>query len=71
MQLVWEKFRDPETCEMYHMLWDPIINKYVAEIHKVKNTKPYQVKILERVPWHRKSLKSAKKDCEWIYENCN
>lgn len=69
MQLVWEKIRDPDTCELYHTMYDPYINKYVAEIHKVKNTKPYKVQILDRIPWHRKTLKSAKIDCEWIYAN--
>jgi len=69
MQLSWEKIRDPETCELYHVMWDPIISKEVASIHKVKFKKPYQVKILDRVPWHRKTLKQAKADCEWIYGN--
>lgn len=69
MQLKWERIRDPETCEVYHTLWDPNIDKYVANIHKVKNRKPYQVKILERVAWHRRTLKSAKSDCEWVYGN--
>jgi len=67
MELRWERIRDDETCEVYHKMYDTLINKYVAEIHKAK--RGYQVQILDRVPWKRRTLKSAKIDCEFIYGN--
>ena len=68
MELRWEKIRDEKSCEVYHEMYDTVINKYVAKIHKEK--RGYQVQILNRVPWKRRTLKSAKIDCEHIYINC-
>lgn len=68
MELRWERIRNEETTEVYHKMYDSVINKYVAEIHKAD--KGYQVKIKENAPWKRRSLRSAKNDCEFVYINC-
>jgi hypothetical protein len=68
MELRWERIRDEETTEVYHKMYDAVIQKYVAVIHKA--TKGYRVQIKENVPWTRRTLKSAKKDCEFVYINC-
>ena len=68
MIMQWYRQRNPETTELVHYLFDPNIGKDVATIRK--NKYKYQVQILDRVPWNRRSLSSAKKDAEYIYLNC-
>ena len=68
MQLQWLKDRDPQTTSLVHTMFDHSVGKHVARIQKVRRGSiQYQVQILDRVPWHRKSLKIAKSDCEHIY----
>lgn len=67
----WEKIRDDVTCEVYHKMYDSDYPKPVAVIRKAgKASKPYRVQILDRIPWHRKTLKIAKADAEHIYLHC-
>ena len=68
LQLEWTKDRDPVTCAVSHFMYDPLAGK-VATITKVPRYKgkQWQVQIKDRAPWHRKSLKIAKADCEWVY----
>lgn len=68
MELLWERIRDEKTTEVYHRMFDTVINQYVAVVHKAD--KGYQVQIKQNVPWKRRTLKSAKKDCEFVYINC-
>lgn len=68
--LEWRKHRHDVTCEVYYTLHDHDYPDPVARIYKRgKPSKPFRVKILERAPWHRKTLKSAKADAEWVYLN--
>lgn len=69
LELQWFKERDERTTEVIHTMFDPISGREVATIRKVPSYrgKQWQVQIKTNVPWHRKSLKIAKKDCEWIY----
>ena len=67
MILQWYKYRDPDTTELVHYLFDPNIGKDVATVRKAKYK--FEVKILDRVPWHRRKLSSAKKDAEFVYLN--
>jgi hypothetical protein len=71
MQLSWHKDRDKDACANVHVLRDLIIGKNVAKIYRVRRgSTQYQVHILDSIPWHRKSLKLAKSDCEHVYTYC-
>ena len=66
-QLKWYCERDDVTCENVHKMYDG--SKKVATIRNTgKGLRRFEVQILDRVPWHRRSLKSAKGDCEAIYK---
>lgn len=63
----WYRERDEVTCENVHKMYDG--SKKVATIRNTgKGPRRFEVQILDRMPWHRRSLKSAKGDCEAIYK---
>ena len=68
--LEWTKHRNDVTCEVYYTMHDHDLGRDVATIYRHgKPTKPFRVKILDHQHWHRKTLKSAKADAEWVYTN--
>lgn len=64
----WTRERDPKTCENRHVMYDG-----TWPVATIRNTgrgpRRFEVQIKQNVPWHRRSLKSAKSDCEFVY--CN
>ncbi len=64
--LEWIKMRDDKTCEVYHELYDHNVSKTVVSIHNINRN--YQVQILNRVPFHTKTLQVAKQASQHIYE---
>lgn len=65
----WQRERDSVTCSNAHYMYDG--SKKVAIIKAVKHPRGrFEVKIKDAMPWHRKTLESAKRDCEFIYINC-
>ena len=64
----WKRKRDHETCENRHVMYDGPFA--VATIRNCgKGPRRFEVQIRSNMPWHRRSLKSAKTDCEFVY--CN
>ena len=64
----WRKERNRETCENVHVMYDG--PGMVATIRNMgKGPRRFQVQIRNNLPWHRRSLKAAKLDCEWVYNN--
>lgn len=64
--LEWIRIRDEVTCEVYHELYDHNIQKTVITIREVN--KRYQVRILDHVPFHAKTIRVAKEAGQHIYE---
>jgi hypothetical protein len=65
--LQWIKIRDPETCEVYHELYDHNLQKTVAWINNID--KMYRVQILDHAPFHSKKLNIAKSAGQHVYEH--
>ena len=64
--LQWYRERDSVTCAMYHVMYDG--GKKIATIkNNGRGARRFEVQIKNNVPWHRRSLTSAKKDCEYVY----
>lgn len=66
--LCWQKERDPVTTQLTHCMYDG--SNKVAVVRSVKH--PYgrfEVKIKQSVAWHRKTLDSAKRDCQFVYNH--
>jgi hypothetical protein len=67
--LAWQREIYTDTCENVHVLYDG--SQKVAFIRNLgKGPKRFEVKIKSNSPWHRRSLKIAKTDCEFVYLNC-
>lgn len=64
--LEWIRIRDEVTCEVYYELYDHNIQKTVVTIREV--SKRYQVRILDHVPFHTKTVRVAKEAGLHIYE---
>lgn len=68
-ELDWQRERHPDTCENVHVMYDGA--RKVAFIRNLgKGPRKFEVKIKSNTPWHRRSLKSAKSDCEFVYLSC-
>ena len=65
----WQRERDFHTTQVTHCMYDG--SKMVAVVKAVKHPRgKFEVKIRDAMPWHRKTLDSAKRDCEFVYINC-
>ena len=66
----WVQIRDPITCGISHE-YQNIFNDSLVRI--TKQDRRYRVEMISRgtVPFHRKTLKSAKGDAEWILDYGN
>lgn len=64
--LEWFRIRDETTCEVYHEMYDHLVEKTVLTIHEIGGK--YRVQILDHVPFHAKTLKVAKSAGQHIYE---
>lgn len=68
--LKWLRERDSATCQMIHIMYDMKIGCKVATIkNNGRGTRRFEVQIKRNHPWHRRSLTSAKNDCEFVYLN--
>jgi hypothetical protein len=68
MEIRWLRERDTTTCENIHIMYDGPFQ--IATIrNKGKGPRRFEVQIKKNTPWHRRSLQSAKSDCEWVYIN--
>lgn len=66
--LKWQRERNTDTCEMVHVMYDG--SSKIATIRNVhRGVRQFQVQIRTNSPWHRRSLKAAKGDCEFVYLN--
>lgn len=66
--IMWQRERNPVTCENVHIMYDGM--RKVAMIrNRGKGPRRFEVQIKENTPWHRRSLTSAKNDCEFVYLN--
>ena len=66
--ITWHRERDSVTCESVHKMYDG--SNQVATIrNNGRGPRRFEVQIKQNSPWHRRSLTSAKKDCEWVYIN--
>lgn len=66
--LRWFRERNSDTCENIHVMYDG--SRQVATIRNVgKGPRRFEVQIKKNSIWHRRSLQSAKSDCEWVYLN--
>lgn len=65
--LEWLRHRDEITCEVYYTLYDESKFSDVVTIRQVN--KKYRVQILNHVPFHCNTLKIAKSNGKFIYEN--
>lgn len=64
----WQKERDIVTTQLTHCMYED--GKKVAIVHSVKHPHgKFIVKVRDSQPWHRRSLDSAKRDCEFVYIN--
>ena len=64
--LRWLRERDSNTCENIHVMYDG--PRQVATVrNNGKGPRRFEVQIKTNSPWHRRSLQSAKNDCEWVY----
>lgn len=68
--LKWLRNRDETTCEVSYILYDLAREERVAVIRNIgRGQRRFRVQIEQRVPWHRHTLESAKRDCEHVYIN--
>jgi len=66
--LTWYRERDTVTCEMAHIMYED--GRKIAVIRNTgRGARRFEVQIKQNTPWHRRSLKSAKNDCEFVYLN--
>lgn len=66
--LKWVRERDKTTCENVHVMYDGPW-KIATIRNEGKGPRRFRVQIKQNVPWHRRSLKIAKSDCEFVYVN--
>ena len=64
----WLRERDSDTCENIHIMYDGP-TKIATVRNNGKGPRRFEVQIKKNSPWHRRSLASAKSDCEWVYLN--
>lgn len=65
----WQKERDPVTTQLTHCMYYE--SKVVATIRGCRHPQGrFEVRIRDAMPWHRRTLTSAKRDCEFVYINC-
>lgn len=65
--LQWERVRDPNTCEVYHRLYDPSKDRFVAFINKEGYY--YLGRIGAQNPILSKKVHVLKKSIQKIYED--
>lgn len=65
----WQKDRDPVTTQLVHRMYDGSTAVAVVQSCKYPGAR-FRVKVRDATPWHRRDLKTAKSDCEFVYINC-